>query len=329
MKDKKKICVVFTHHKLGDLIWQIPYIEAISNHFNQKINLVVREKTQAKEILKDCKFINDIHYNNFRKKIFYFYEIFKLWKYYKSQNFSHIFFLDKVNRGPIAAKLANIPVRIGFGFKNQKRWLTDKNLNIEHVNKNQSEQSRLLLETNNIKINNLIPNINVNNNRLIDINPDITKYKGSKICMAVDSFELYKMWYEEYFAELANRIHQEKFCDFFYLISAPHNNHIVEKIIQLSKRNIFINCSNLNLMGIIKVIKDSKFMIGNNTGPVSLASALNVKSYALIANTPVSELKYSRIIPILPDDYVNDFLKKREEMSKLSVDKVYDFIFKK
>ena len=70
-------------------------------------------------------------------------------------------------------------------------------------------------------------------------------------------------------------------------------------------------------------------MIGNNTGPVSLASALNVKSYALIANTPVSELKYSRIIPILPDDYVNDFLKKREEMSKLSVDKVYDFIFKK
>ena len=68
MKDKKKICVVFSHHKLGDLIWQLPYIKAISDHFKEKIYLVVREKTQAKEILKDCDFIKQVKYNNFRKK---------------------------------------------------------------------------------------------------------------------------------------------------------------------------------------------------------------------------------------------------------------------
>ena len=28
----KKICIVYTHHKLGDLIWQLPYIKAISQH---------------------------------------------------------------------------------------------------------------------------------------------------------------------------------------------------------------------------------------------------------------------------------------------------------
>ena len=57
MEEKKKICIVFTHHKLGDLIWQIPYIKAISENYNQKIHLIVRKKTQAKDIFKDCDFI--------------------------------------------------------------------------------------------------------------------------------------------------------------------------------------------------------------------------------------------------------------------------------
>ena len=49
----EKICIVYTHHKLGDLIWQLPYIKAISQYHKKKIDLIVREKTQAKDILKD------------------------------------------------------------------------------------------------------------------------------------------------------------------------------------------------------------------------------------------------------------------------------------
>ena len=41
----KKICIVYTHHKLGDLIWQLPYIKAISDHHNQKVNLVKNKLT--------------------------------------------------------------------------------------------------------------------------------------------------------------------------------------------------------------------------------------------------------------------------------------------
>ena len=37
----KKICIVYTHHKLGDLIWQLPYIKAISDHHSEKVDLIV------------------------------------------------------------------------------------------------------------------------------------------------------------------------------------------------------------------------------------------------------------------------------------------------
>ena len=329
MEEKKKICIVFTHHKLGDLIWQIPYIKAISENYKQRIHLIVREKTQAKEILQDCDFIEKIEYNDFRKKIFYFFEIYKLWKYFKKEKFSHIFFLDKVNRGAIAAKLANIKFRIGLGFNNQKKWITSEPLH-ENISKlSQSEQSNELLKKNKIQIKNLIPIINLNNERLVGLEPDITIYKGKKISLGVDSFEEYKMWYEESFIELAEKLYSKGICQHFYLICSPQNERISKKIINISKKNYFVDCSNLNLLGIAKVIKDSYIFIGNNSGPLNFASALGVRSYGLIANAPVSELKNSKIIPILPDDYKdNVFNKNREEMKKLSVEKVINNILK-
>ena len=57
----------------------------------------------------------------------------------------------------------------------------------------------------------------------------------------------------------------------------------------------FIDCSDLKLIDIISVIKDSDFFVGNNSGPLNLASALGVKSFGLIANDAISELKYSKI----------------------------------
>ena len=65
-----KICIVYSHHKLGDLVWQLPYIKAISKHYTAPVDLIVREKTQAKEILKDFKHIRLI-FKLIRKGIFY------------------------------------------------------------------------------------------------------------------------------------------------------------------------------------------------------------------------------------------------------------------
>ena len=87
-----KICIIYTHHKLGDLIWQLPYIKAISEHHNLKISLVVREKTQARNILKNLNHIREIDYNDFRKGIFYWIDVLKLVKYfYKKKLPTYIF----------------------------------------------------------------------------------------------------------------------------------------------------------------------------------------------------------------------------------------------
>tara|TARA_B100000575_G_scaffold135015_1_gene107625 strand:- start:601 stop:1587 length:987 start_codon:yes stop_codon:yes gene_type:complete len=320
------ICIVYTHHKLGDLIWQLPYIKAISEHHKQKVDLIVRKKTQAKNILKDLDHINLINYNDFRKGLYYWIDVIKLIMIYKYKNYSHIYVLDKVNKPAIAAKLCGVKNIIGPGIGNQKKWLTiNKYLTNEDWNLNYSEQSQKMLAINSIKIKNFYPNIKVNINRFREGNSDLEK-KGKKIAFGIDSFEDYKMWYEEDFVKLADKLYEQNLFDYVYLICGKEKSYLAKNIKKLSKKEYFIDCSNKDLNGIIFALKNSNFLVGNNSGPINLAAALNVKSFGLIANDPIDELKYSKIQIITPENFNNIRCREREGMKKLKVERVFNKI---
>ena len=323
----KKICIVYTHHKLGDLIWQLPYIKAISDHHNEKIDLIVRKKTQAQNILKDLKHINSIYYNEFRKGFAYWIDVFKLKKIFDLEKYDYVYILDKVNKPAIAAKLAGIKNIIGPGFKNQKKWITVKNyLDEKDWKLNYSEQSQKLLKINSIILNDKFPDLEVNIERLKVGNDDLM-IDGKKIAFGVDSFEDYKMWFEEDFIKLADLLHEKGLFDYIYLVCGPDKSNIAKKIINDSGKKYFIDCSNKDLTGVILAIKNSAFYIGNNSGPLNLSAALGVKTFGLIANDPVSELKYSKITPITPQDYKDDiWTRNREGMKKLKPNEVLDKI---
>ena len=325
----KKICIVYTHHKLGDLIWQLPYIKAISIHHNKKIDLIVRKKTQAKNILKDLIHINKIFYNDFRKGFSYWVDVIKIMKIYFQNKYEYVYILDKVNKPAIAAKLLGIKNIIGPGIGNQKRWLTINNFLTDNDWKNTySEQSQKLLKINSIKLDNPYPEIEIDTSEFENRNLDLL-LKGKKIAFGVDSFEEYKIWYEEYFVELANLLFEKKLFDYIYLICGPDKSYIAEKIINLSQKKFFINCSQKDLTGVILALKNSDFFVGNNSGPLNLAAALNIKSFGLIANDPINELKYSKIKILRPDDLSdNHRLREREGMKKLTPKKVFEDIVK-
>ena len=323
----KKICIVYTHHKLGDLIWQLPYIKAISDHHDQKVDLVVRKKTQAKDILKDLTHINKIHYNEFRKGLAYWIDVFKLKKIFDLEKYDYVYILDKVNKPAIAAKLAGIKNIIGPGFKNQKKWITVKNyLDEKDWKLNYSEQSQKLLKINSIILNDKFPDLEVNIERLKVGNDDLM-IDGKKIAFGVDSFEDYKMWFEEDFIKLADLLHEKGLFDYIYLVCGPDKSNVAKKIINDSGKKYFIDCSNKDLTGVILAIKNSAFYIGNNSGPLNLSAALGVESFGLIVNDAISELKYSKIQFITPKNYKdNTWIRDRKNMKTLTPEEVFNFL---
>ena len=325
----KKICIVYTHHKLGDLIWQLPYIKAISQHHQENIDLIVRKKTQAQNILKDLNHINQIFYNEFRKGLKYWVDVYKLNKIFRSQNYDYVYILDKVNKPAIAAKLAGVENIIAPGLRNQKKWITVKNyLDEKDWKLNYSEQSQKFLKINSINLKEKFPNLEINIERLKDGNNDLL-VSGKKIAFGVDSFEDFKMWYEDDFIKLADLLYKKGLFNYIYLICGPEKSDIAKKIIDDSKKQYFIDCSNKDLQGIILAIKNSNFYVGNNSGPLNLSAALGIKTFGLIANDPVSELKYSKIKPITPKDYEdNIWIRNRENMRKLQPNDVFEKILK-
>lgn len=327
---KNKICIVYTHHKLGDLIWQLPYIKAISEHHNQNVDLILREKTQAKNILGDLKHINKINYNNFRKGIYYWVDVWKLIKIYKKNNYTHLYLLDKVNKPAIAGKILGIKNIIGPGLGNQKKYLTNNIiLNDDDKKLSYSEQSQKLLKLHSININDLYPKIEIDLKKLSDVNLDLL-VKGKKIAFGVDSFEDYKMWYEEDFVKLADLLYAENLFDYIYLVCGPDKSYVVRKIIEISKKDYFIDCSKTDLSGVIVAIKNSDFFVGNNSGPLNLSAALNVKSFGLIANDAISELKFSKIEFVTPKNYQdNTWIRNRENMKTLTPKEVFNKIMEK
>ena len=326
----KKICIVYTHHKLGDLIWQLPYIKAISHHHGEKIDLILREKTQAKNILQDLNHINKIYYNEFRKGLFYWADVFKMTKIFKSEKYDFVYILDKVNKPAIAAKFAKIKNIIGPGLGNQKKWLTTENfLDQDDWKLSYTEQSQKLLKINSINLDDKFPKLEVDIERFKKDNSDIL-IPGKKIAFGIDSFEEYKMWYEEDFITLAELLFEKRLFDYIYLICGPDKSHISRKIINDSNKKYFIDCSSKDLQGVILAIKSSNFYIGNNSGPLNMSAALGVKTFGLIANDPASELKFSKINPITPKDYIdNVWNRDRSGMKKLKPDEVFEQIIKK
>ena len=322
-----KICIVYSHHKLGDLIWQLPYIKAISEYHKTSVDLIVRKKTQAKEILKDISHLREINYNDFRKGIFYWIDVFKLKKIISSNEYTHVYILDKINKPAIAAKLSRVKNIIGPGIKKQKKWLTsnifleDKDWELSY-----SEQSQKLLNLHDIKIKDIYPHIEISLERLMELKKNIP-YKGKKIAFGVDSFEEYKIWYEENFIELADKLFEKKLFDHVYLICGKDKQQFAKNIINKSNKDYFVDCSDLKLLEIRGALKDSDFFVGNNSGPLNLSSALNIKSFGLFSNTPISQLKFSKVIPLTPLNYIdNQFIKDREMMKNLTVEKVYNDI---
>jgi ADP-heptose:LPS heptosyltransferase len=189
-----------------------------------------------------------------------------------------------------------------------------------------SEQSKKLLNLQSIKIKDYFPSIEINTNRLEKNNSDLL-IKGKKIAFGVDSFEDFKMWYEENFIELADLFYKKKLFDYIYLVCGPEKSYIAQKIINNSNQDYFIDCSKKDLQGIILAIKNSSFYVGNNSGPLNLSAALGVKTFGLIANDPISELKNSKINAITPKDYIdNVWNRDREGMKKLKTNDVFNFI---
>ena len=336
-----RICIFYTSPKLGDLILQLPFIKSIAEHFKSKVTLCINQHINIEKILQKQNYIESIIICPFRRGRFFVFDIFKLSNKLNEKKIDCAFIFEKTKGPAIACKLAKVKKVYGFGIGSQK-YFVDKyfTLNKDDLRYNYTEQSIKFLSKHNIPY-------NFNKNFLVL--DEYEKKVFSKnyenlpkpwVCFAVDSTEVNRIWPQNRFAQLADKLIDNKFAKTIFIINYEnHKNYFDEITINSKYQNHLINCKKLDRSQIINLIDVCDFFVGIDSGPSCVAGALNKKTFCIIGPTDATLPRFNSMIKITSDLYnkarekgINrcgdNFAQDDSEVKTISVSKVFDTIVK-
>lgn len=290
---------------IGDTVLFLSSIHVIAKKNKlSNIFLITKDRSRAKDLLKDDPFINNILYSNsmpkYKLKIFkYFY----LWKNLKKIKFKKAYIYHYSLGHYILCKLMGIEKVYHYGF----------------IKKNENISKKIYLTTLNwLKIKKFDSTSKIFLKKKLNNNQ-------KNIIIGIGSSGLSRRWKLLNFIKLIKLINKKQLK--FYIV-AGNNEEKEAKLLVKKLRNKF-NIKSLcekNIYDILGYIKGSKVYIGTDSAFMHISAALGVKSFGLFGDTPVNYAEYSKkIFPIIPFGY-STITHNSNAMDKISPEHVYNKI---
>ena len=269
-KNIKKILVVIPHRGIGDIIFHLPLLRSLKENFKTKLYIISNQNNKAKEILYKENLIKKIIYLNFNRGNFmnYVLNFFILKKNIDNFKADLTILTDPSKRLVIPLFFSNSKNKIYSGINTFMDFISNK----KHYRKNFLAKNLDILMTF-LKINNTRNNYKLS---FTSSNKDIVKYKKFKkpwFFINIDSHHNHNNWDLIFFNKIIKKLQKKT----IFINTSPKNIKLINSLkIEPLKKNIIIT-SMLSIKQLIKIIYNCELIIGNETGPICLASALNKK----------------------------------------------------
>ena len=270
--------LIIKHGSLGDIAQACGAIQDISeNHSNDEIYLLTTKPYV--DLFKKNKNINEVILDKrlSRYNIFYLYSLMKTIKKYK---FSKVYDLQN-------SKRTSFYKRILFPKSDLNTWSSSETTLPSDSSKDEFDKKPVLdrfdhqLKTSGINTNHtMFPDFSWS---CSDISKIKSEYKLEKYIILFPFASAHltsKMW--PYYNDLINKI-TEKYNDEFKIVVAPGPNEIndAKKINALC---ILDNGKALDISQLSTLIKNSSFVVSNDTGPAHMTAHLNAKGITLFGS---------------------------------------------
>ena len=284
-----KVLVVQQRMGIGDMIIFLPYIHAISKKFQVQVSLLVKKNSKAEELCAEDQHIEKIIYLDRNKNSGRhdgWLGFFNLLKDIKKKKFDKIFIFNGSLRFLLLAKLAGIRsiYQYPLFIKKNNIVLTAKELIKNSINENISTQPIIYLNKNKNEQARIRYNFN-----------DSFKH----ICIGFSASGPTKRWDVKNYIKLAEEINKIKLCK-FYLAGGKNDEELFKQFINSSVGSSCVSFKDLSIQETLPIIKNCNIYIGNDTGWLHIASALNIKCLALFMDSPVQAYgKYSKNISLV------------------------------
>ena len=299
---KKKIVIIIGGRGIGDLIYHLPLLKSLHKTFGQKIYIFSNKINQSKEVFKNEVFYEKIiEFDNHRFGIFKTIKnIFIFKKKINDLKPKYIFLTSDTKRLLIPVLLSNAEKKYIIGNKN---FIFNK---VKSSN-NLTFSQKILKYTKDLKLSKRDFSFLLNNQNF-KVNK---KLKKNKIFMVIDSHHDQNNWPTENFIKIIRKLIRR---NLIYINFSPNKKYLLQNFpseIRKSKNIMFTHKKKIS--EIIDIIYSCNIVIGNETGPVCLGSALQKKIHAIY--TPLHTLPESKIIN-KKNTYYNTYRYKPEVIIK-------------
>ena len=289
-----KILAIQNRMGIGDTIIFLPFIKAISKHYNTPVSILVKKTSKAEEFLYETDYIDQIlnlerdnkngHHDGIIGSI-------NLIKELSKHKFDVVFIFNSSLRYNIISRISGIKKIYQYPLfkkKNQNLITAAKNLIKKELSLNVEENPEIYVSKNLIK--------------QAAITFEINK-KQTNILLGIGGSGPTKRIPAKTFLKVIEEILKIKDCKFFLATGKSlEEQNILSELINSDFEDKLISLDNLSIKETLPIIKNCDVSICNDTSFSHISSALGIETITLMADTPLLYGNYSsKMHPIIPD----------------------------
>ena len=289
-----KILAIQNRMGIGDTIIFLPFIKAISKHYNTPVSILVKKTSKAEEFLYETDYIDQIlnlerdnkngHHDGIIGSI-------NLIKELSKHKFDVVFIFNSSLRYNIISRISGIKKIYQYQLfkkKNQNLITAAKNLIKKELSLNVEENPEIYVSKNLIK--------------QAAITFEINK-KQTNILLGIGGSGPTKRIPAKTFLKVIEEILKIKDCKFFLATGKSlEEQNILSELINSDFKDKLISLDNLSIKETLPIIKNCDVAICNDTSFSHISSALGIETITLMADTPLLYGNYSsKMHPIIPD----------------------------
>lgn len=283
---------------IGDMVWHLPHLHALAA-IQGPLTLVTKQRSQAQELLNADPSVQRIIILDRNEEHAGIAGLLRLVRILKQGNFAHAWLFHGSLRYALALYLAKIPRISGYGRGWQRFLLNAITLPKTLWHAHPIAKADALLDRAGIpKV--AKPILVVDQKLVQEIQTQYAHCPQPWIALGIGSSEAYKQWGEEKFSLLASALYQH-YCGTIFLLGGTREQLLAHAIIVQTENN-----SNkapiypeFTLSQTAALLFCCRLFIGNDTGTLNMAAALDKPAIGLFGGTaPLQHLP--SIIPIMP-----------------------------
>tara|TARA_A100001015_G_scaffold293780_1_gene370810 strand:- start:1909 stop:2790 length:882 start_codon:yes stop_codon:yes gene_type:complete len=290
---EKKIVIIIPYRGIGDLIFHIPFFKGLYLKYKSKLIVFTNSANKAKNILRNEFYIKKIKYLNFQRE---------------NQIKNSYLLLKEINdiKSDLCILTASskrliLPLLIS----NAKKKIFFKKENTKDLSQYIFKQSKKNFS-----------NIQFKNNYALKFNKRINK---KKVFISIDSHHDTNNWDENNYILLVKKmIKSPKFQNIYINFAPSKIKQFCQILNEFSNQKKISFTYNKNFDDIIKIINNSYYVIGNESGPICIAASLKKKIHSIYfpkytnrsSKTIYRNVSFYNTNTIKPMDIISKILKR-------------------